>query len=222
MVAGATGEGKSDLMSGLVKRELQDPEANTSILEIGRPIEHVYDGLAGPTATITQQEIGRHLEDFADAIHFAVRGNYDHIVVTECRESETIVAAIQAAQKGHRVTLTLHGNSLFESIESAVSMCPANLRAEMTTSLAQALRLVVVQRLVWSTDETRTPVREILPCTPEIRRALTQQDAKSWPLNLEIFCKALRLDFGWSLKRALEEGRIAPEVFAKEMARVRE
>lgn len=222
IVSGATGSGKSTLAAGLQLHDLQDPDAHTVTGEFGSPIEFVFDGKEGPTARISQYEVPRDLLTFHDAIHFAMRGNFDHIVATECREAETMVAAIRAAQTGHRVTLTLHGNSIFETFESAVSMCPVAIRQEMTTALAQAVRLVVNQRLVWSTDGTRTPIREIMVCNPDIRRMLGQQDPKNWPLTMENMAKALRLDFGSSLKRALEEGRITPEEFAKQTAKLRE
>jgi defect-in-organelle-trafficking protein DotB len=220
--SGATGEGKSTTMASVVLRELQDPGAHVTIAEFGSPIEFVFDGKEGPSARISQYEIPRHLLTFSDAIHFAVRGNFKVIVVTECRDAETMVAAIRAAQTGHRVLLTLHGNSLFETFESAVSMCPVAIRQEMTTALAQAVRLVVNQRLVWSADGTRTPIREIMVCNPDIRRMLGQQEPKTWPLVMENMAKALRLDFGASLKRALDEGRITAAEFAKQIGKLRE
>jgi defect-in-organelle-trafficking protein DotB len=222
IVSGATGEGKSTTAASLILRALQDPEAHETIAEFGSPIEFVFDGKEGPTARISQYEVPRDLLTFSDAIHFAMRGNFKVIVVTECRDAETMVAAIRAAQTGHRVLLTLHGNSIFETFESAVSMCPVAIRQEMTTALAQAVRLVVNQRLVWSTDGTRTPVREIMVCNPDIRRMLGQQDPKNWPLTMENMSKALRLDFGSSLKRALADGRITPDEFARQIAKLRE
>lgn len=212
IVAGATGEGKSTLLSGMVLHKLLDPDSHRLILEYSEPIEYVFDGVSGPTSEITQIEIGRHLETFADGVRHAVRSAADDIVVGECRDAETMVAAINAAQANHAVYLTVHAGSIYETFQRIVSLCPMQTRAEMTTALAQAVRLVVNQRLVWSTDGTRTPIREWMVCDRETRRMLGQTDPRQWPAIMENFTRARQTGYANSIHRALGEGRITEAV----------
>lgn len=217
IIAGATGSGKSTLASGMTFHELNDPDSHSTILEYSAPIEHVYDGIRGPTSEITQIEIGRHLTSFSQGIRHAVRSNADIIVVGECRDAETMIAAINAAQADHRVLLTLHGGSIYETFQRAVSLCPMEVRSEMTVALAQAVRLVVNQRLVWSTDGTRTPIREWMVCHQSIRRMLGSTDPKSWPQIMDEMAQARQTDFATSIHRARDEGRISREIALKQL-----
>lgn len=217
IVAGASGHGKSTLLSGFTLHKLRDPDSHRLILTYEEPIEYVFDGVSGPTSEVTQIEIGRHLESFADGVRHAVRSNADDIVVGECRDAETMVAAINAAQANHAVYLTVHAGSIYETFDRAVSLCPMQIRSEMTTALAQAVRLVVNQRLIWSADGTRTPIREWMVCDRNIRRMLGQTEPKQWPAIMENMARARQTDYGSSIHRALAEGRITETVALKHL-----
>ena len=54
IIGGATGSGKSTLMSGMVLELLTRPDSHKAILEYSSPIEQVYDGIQGPTGEITR------------------------------------------------------------------------------------------------------------------------------------------------------------------------
>ena len=217
IVAGSTGSGKSTLLSGFILRKLQDPDSHRAIGEYSEPIEYVFDGCGGPTSEITQIEIGRHLETFADGVRHAVRSNFDDIVVGECRDAATMTAAIDAAQANHAVYLTVHAGSIYETFQRMVSLCPAAVRDEMTITLAQAVRLVVNQRLIWSADGTRTPIREWMVCDRETRRMLGGTPPKSWPIIMENQAKALKCSYSHSIHRALDETRITEAVALKHL-----
>ena len=118
--------------------------------------------------------------------------------------------------------LTLHGASIYESIQRLIGLCPVEMRSEMTTALAQALRLVINQRLVWSAGGTRTPIREWLECTQKIRRLLWSADPKTWPLMAEELAHARQTDFATSIRRAQEEGRITAETAMKHLKELAE
>ena len=90
-----------------------------------------------------------------------------------------------------------------------------------TTLMAALLKLEVLSWLLGNASLVLI-LGAVVIFQPEIRRMLGQQDPKDWPLSIEMMAKALRLDFGSSLKRALEGGRITTDEFAKQIAKIRE
>jgi len=141
-------------------------------------------------------------------------------IVGECRDAETMEAAIQAALTAHAVYTTIHAGTLGETVQRAVSLCPADQREAMTVALAQSLRLVVNQRLLWSTDGTRTPVREFLVVDRAVRRRLAEADPGTWPRLVEALAEERGTRFADSIRAALAEGRIAEDVAERELADV--
>ena len=59
-------------------------------------------------ASINQREIGHDTNDFLSALRAALRQDPDVILIGEMRDTETVRAAIQAAETGHLVLSTLH------------------------------------------------------------------------------------------------------------------
>ena len=148
IVSGGTGNGKSTTLAAMMRETIEDPDSHAAILEYAAPIEFVFDDINGPTATIEQSEIPRHLPSFAAGIRNAMRREPNVIVVGECRDGETMGAATNAALTAHAVYTTIHAGSVAESMQRIVSLCPPEERASLTVAIAQTMRLIVNQRLV--------------------------------------------------------------------------
>jgi defect-in-organelle-trafficking protein DotB len=91
---------------------------------------------------------------------------------------------------------------------------PAQLKDAMI-SCAQALRLVINQRLVKSTGGTWTPLREFLVCDAPYRRRLASARADDWP---QITAEAVEKEgqsYAKAIGIALAEGRIDEETAAQ-------
>ena len=114
IVSGGTGNGKSTTLAAMMRETIEDPQSHAAILEYAAPIEFVFDDINGPTATIEQSEIPRHLPSFAAGIRNAMRREPNVIVVGECRDGETMGAATNAALTAHAVYTTIHAGSVAE------------------------------------------------------------------------------------------------------------
>ena len=102
-VTGATGSGKSTLLSSIIRSIAENPESNRKILTYEAPIEFVYDSVEKISSIVSQSEIPRHLPSFAEGVRNALRRKPRLIMVGECRDAETISAALEAALTGHPV-----------------------------------------------------------------------------------------------------------------------
>ena len=213
LVAGGTGNGKSTLLAAMTRDMLEDPDSHRALLEYAAPTEFVFDDIRGISAMISQSEIPRHLPTFPAAIRNAMRRAPDVIIVGECRDGDTITAAVDAAITSHAVYTTIHAGRVAETMQRVVSLCPIAARTALTVALAQSLRLIVNQRLVPSADGRRTPLREFLVFDSELRRRFLDTYPDKWPALAQITVDAgvCGQSYGAATHQAHAEGRITEE-----------
>ena len=101
-----------------------DPEGHFDIVEGAAPVEFLLERVRGPSSTINQTEIPRDLPSFAAFVRGCMRREPTDIIVGECRDSETMDAAIQAAISGHVLTTTIHANDVALTMQRIASLCP--------------------------------------------------------------------------------------------------
>ncbi|WP_294532802.1 ATPase, T2SS/T4P/T4SS family [uncultured Rhodoblastus sp.] len=217
IVSGATGSGKSTLIGGMTMAKLMDPHGHHNIIECAEPIEFLLDRVRSPTSTITQSEIPRNLPSFDAFMEGAMRRQPTDIIVGECRKPEHMRATIHAAISGHATQTTLHAETISLTMQRVASLLPPDQMKDQMIALAQALRLVINQRLVPTPEGRWTPLREFLVCDAEFRRRLATASADDWP---QITIEALERTgqpYARTIEIALKEGRIDEE--AAEMVR---
>ena len=84
------------------------------------------------------------------------------ILIGEMRDTETVRAAIQAAETGHLVMSTLHTVDATETVNRVIDFFPPYQQKQVRLALAGTLRGIICQRLVPTVDGGRTPGLEIL------------------------------------------------------------
>ncbi len=213
LVAGGTGNGKSTLLAAMTRDMLEDPDSHRALLEYAAPTEFVFGDIRGISAMISQSEIPRHLPSFPAAIRNAMRRAPDVIIVGECRDGDTITAAVDAAITSHAVYTTIHAGRVAETMQRVVSLCPIAARTALTVALAQSLRLIVNQRLVPSADGRRTPLREFLVFDSELRRRFLDTDPDKWPALAQdtVDAGVCGQSYAAATRQALAEDRITGE-----------
>ena len=108
-----------------------NPDGNYDIVEGAAPVEFLLERVKGPTSTMNQTEIPRDLPTFAAFVRGAMRREPTDIIVGECRDSETMDAAIQAAISGHVLTTTIHANNVPLTMQRIASLCPPGERENL-------------------------------------------------------------------------------------------
>ncbi len=165
LVTGPTGSGKSTSLAAMVT------EINANyykhIVTIEDPIEFVHTDLNG---MITQRQIGSDTNSFQSALRTVMRQDPDVILVGEMRDSDTVVAALQAAETGHLVFSTLHTGDAIETLQRITDFFPPDQHVQVRTQFANSLRAVISQRLVPRREGTgRLAAIEVLIATPLIK-----------------------------------------------------
>lgn len=175
-VTGATGAGKSTLLASIIRELVEQKDSNRKVLTYEAPIEFVYDEIRVPSSVVSQSEIPRHLPSFAAGVRNALRRHPRLIMVGECRDPETIAAALEAALTGHPVYTTLHTSGVAETIRRLVTSFPAEERVGRSIDILETIRLCICQKLVPTVDGRRVALREYLIFNEETRDILLSKE----------------------------------------------
>ncbi|MCK6605451.1 MAG: PilT/PilU family type 4a pilus ATPase [Ignavibacteriaceae bacterium] len=167
LVTGITGSGKSATLDALV--DMHNETDNAHIIIIAAPIEFVH---RSSKCIIRHREVGRDVASFKDGVIQALRQDPDIIIIGEMRDPETIMAALEVADTGHKVFSTLHTSSAVESLDRIIAEVHPSEQERVRNRLADTLTAVVSQKLVPSIDGRRVLAKEVMLITPSIQAAI--------------------------------------------------
>ena len=171
LVTGPTGSGKTTTLAAMI--EHLNRKRLCHIVTIEDPIEVLF---ADDRASINQREVGNDTESFLSALRAALRQDPDVILIGEMRDTETVRAALQAAETGHLVLSTLHTVDATETVNRVIDFFPAQQQGQIRLTLARALRGIICQRLVPGVSRPLVPAHEILVNTGRIAERVADPD----------------------------------------------
>lgn len=167
LVTGVTGSGKSTTLDAIIEATNQLSEAHVIIL--GAPVEYVH---TSKRCLIRHREVGRDVRSFKEGTIQALRQDPDIIVIGEMRDPDTIMAALEVTDSGHKVFSTLHTSSAVESIDRIIAECPVEEQERVRHRLADVLRVVISQKLCPRIGGGRVLAKEVLLVTPSVKAAI--------------------------------------------------
>ncbi len=173
LLTGPTGCGKTSTLAALL--DLVNARRRDHIITIEDPVEYQH---TNRNSIVEQIEVGHDTPSFAHAVRAVLRQDPDVILVGEMRDSETMSAALTAAETGHLVLSSLHTNDTSQTISRILDIFPAGHQSQIRQQLSLALLAIVTQQLVPAADSAlRYPAVEILMATSAIRNLIrTGQD----------------------------------------------
>lgn len=167
LITGITGSGKSTTLDSIVDHHNKvDP---CHIIIIAAPIEYVH---TSNVSLIKHREVGRDVLSFKEGIIQGLRQDPDIVIVGEMRDPDTIMAALEITDTGHKVFSTLHTSSAVESIDRIIAECDPGEQERVRNRLADVLISVISQKLVPSLDGKRVLAKEVLLVTPSVTAAI--------------------------------------------------
>jgi twitching motility protein PilT len=170
LVTGPTGHGKSTTLASLIDRI--NTTRGCHIITVEDPIEYVHQN---KKAVIEQREVHADTLSFGNALKFVLRQDPDVILVGEMRDTETIAAALTAAETGHLVMATLHTNSAPQSIDRIIDSFPGHQQNQIKLQLSGTLLGIISQRLIPHKDgQSRVAAFEIMLGTPAVQSLIRE------------------------------------------------
>lgn len=167
LITGITGSGKSTTLDAVIDAHNKIDPAH--IVIIASPIEFVH---RSNVSIIKHREVGRDVVSFKDGVIQALRQDPDIIVIGEMRDPDTIMAALEVTDTGHKVFSTLHTSSAVESLDRIIAEVHPNEQERVRNRLADVLVSVISQKLVPSIDGKRVMAKEVLIVTPSVKAAI--------------------------------------------------
>ena len=167
LITGITGAGKSTTLDAIINAHNKVDPAH--IVIIASPIEYVHNS---NVSIIKHREVGRDVLTFKDGVIQSLRQDPDIIVIGEMRDPETILAALEVTDTGHKVFSTLHTSSAVESIDRIIAEINPTEQERVRNRLADVLIAIVSQKLVPSLDGKRVLAKEVLIVTPSVKAAI--------------------------------------------------
>lgn len=171
LIAGATGSGKTSLLSGALRAIVSEPNKNAHLVTIEDPVEFVYDDVACNKSVVSAIEIGDGCSTFEEGLRASLRMHPTHILVGEIRDAETAATCIAAARSGHKVFATLHTSSVPEVFSRWADFFPETGKRRAITDLAAVIDYAMYQTLEHN-DSGFGPVQESIDFTQFQRNEL--------------------------------------------------
>lgn len=191
IITGPTGSGKSTLLSSVIRKRVEEPDANEKVLEYSSPIEYVFDGIVMPSSTVFQSHAGRDIRPrgddqsqeaiFAHCVRNALRRKPTIIVIGEARDKATIEAVVDASLTGHLVFTTMHTIGVGETLRRMVMPFPDESRRSIALDIMESLRVICTQLLLDSTKGGKVGCREFMVFSRSVREEFLRHDIDEWP-----------------------------------------
>jgi len=148
LITGMTGSGKTTTLAMIIN--MLNQEGGNRIITIEDPVEYVFPAAAG--SIVTQREVGRDVQSFADGLKYGLRQDPDVILVGEIRDHATAQMALSAAETGHLVFSTLHTRDAKNAISRYTDLFPQTVQSEIRGQLSLSVRAIIAQHLLPAAD----------------------------------------------------------------------
>jgi twitching motility protein PilT len=206
LVVGPVGQGKTTTLSAMINTI--NEESSQHILTIEDPVEILY---TADKSIINQREIGSDAPDFPSALKAAFREDVNVLMIGEMRDSETMSAAVTAAETGHLVFATLHTNNASQSIDRIIDSFPANQQGQIRLQLASSLLGIFSQRLIPQISGGRVPAYELLINNKAVANLIREERVHEIDTIIETSSQEGMMDMNRCLIDLVQRGEISME-----------
>ncbi len=206
LITGVTGSGKSTTLDAIVDANNETSDGHVVI--IGKPIEYVH---ASKKCMIRHREVGVDVPTFKDGIVQALRQDPDIVVIGEMRDPETITAAMEITDSGHKVFSTLHTSSAVESIDRIIAEYATEEQDRVRQRLGDVLRCIVSQKLLPKRGGGRILAKEVMWMTPQATAAVKNGNTSEiYQMMWEGWSQG-QITLEQDLFRLMRQGHITPD-----------
>lgn len=204
LAVGPTGHGKSTTLAALV--DTINHQRAEHIVTIEDPIEYIF---TPDRSIIEQREVGFDTNDFHTALRSMFRQDVNVAMIGEMRDSETMAAAVTAAETGHLIFSSLHTNNASQTIDRIIDSFSAHQHQQIRAQLAGSLLGVFSQRLIPRISGGLIPAYELLIANEASRNLIREGKNYEIDLVIETGAEAGMVSFNRSLADLVRRGEIS-------------
>lgn len=207
LITGVTGSGKSTTLDSII--DWHNDNVRAHVVNIAAPLEYVHHS---KKCIIRQREVGKDVRTFQEGVIQALRQDLDVMIIGEMRDPETIMAALEVTDTGHKVFSTLHTSSAVESLDRIIAEVDEREQERVRYRLADVLTAVISQKLVPSLDGRLVLAKEVLVVTPNVRAAIKNNNTGEIYLMINQGATLGMITMEQDLKRLYQENVISLEM----------
>lgn len=206
LITGITGSGKSTTLDSIVDFHNKFDPAHVII--IAAPVEYVH---SSNFCLVKHREVGRDVLSFKEGVIQSLRQDPDIIIIGEMRDPDTIMAALEVTDTGHKVFSTLHTSSATESLERIIAEVNPTEQERVRNRLADVLVSVVSQKLVPTLDNKIILAKETMIVTPSVKAAIKNNNLSEIYMMINQGGNLGMITMEQDLKRLYDQKRISLE-----------
>lgn len=207
LVTGPTGSGKTTTLASLIN--VINRTRNAHIITIEDPIEYTHKNI---NSIVEQRELNADTLSFSTALKSALRQDPDVILLGEMRDTETMSAALTAAETGHLVFATIHTNNAPQTVDRIVDSFPSSQQNQIKLQLSGCILGIVSQRLLRTVDgESRVGAFEVMVGTAPVKALIREGKTHQLQSAIETGFKDGMLTMDYSLDYLYEKGIVSYE-----------
>jgi twitching motility protein PilU len=204
---GGTGCGKTTSMAAMLDH--RNSARAEHIVTIEDPIEYFH---RHKQSLVDQREVGVDTESYEVALKNTLRQAPNVILIGECRDRDTMEAAINFSETGHLCLTTLHANNADQAFDRIVNFFPEEKRAQVLMDLSFNMKAFISQRLLPREDQPGLiPAVEVLLNTPLMAELIFQGRVKELKPLMARSSEQGLITFDDALFKLYEAGRISYE-----------
>jgi twitching motility protein PilT len=208
LIVGPTGCGKTTTIASMI--DYINRTRSCHIVTIEDPIEYLFKD---EKAIVSQRAIGIDVKDFNEALRYLMRQDPDVVLIGEMRDSETVTAAMRAAETGHLVFGTMHSANAPQAVQRLLDLFPQNERDLVRQAFALTIKAIVCQILLPSVrkDIDRVPAVEILLGNSSVKKFISEGREADLTSVIKNCVNEGMQDFTHSLCTLINDGSIEPK-----------
>jgi twitching motility protein PilT len=206
LITGITGSGKSTTLDSIVDFHNKFDPAHVII--IAAPVEYVH---SSNFCLVKHREVGRDVLSFKEGVIQSLRQDPDIIIIGEMRDPDTIMAALEVTDTGHKVFSTLHTSSATESLERIIAEVNPTEQERVRNRLADVLVSVVSQKLVPTLDGKVVLAKEVMMVIPSVKAAIKNNNLSEIYMMINQGGNMGMITMEQDLKRLYDQKRISLE-----------
>ena len=195
LITGITGSGKSTTLDSIVDFHNKFDPAHVII--IAAPVEYVH---SSNFCLVKHREVGRDVLSFKEGVIQSLR-----------QDPDTIMAALEVTDTGHKVFSTLHTSSATESLERIIAEVNPTEQERVRNRLADVLVSVVSQKLVPTLDGKVVLAKEVMMVIPSVKAAIKNNNLSEIYMMINQGGNMGMITMEQDLKRLYDQKRISLE-----------
>lgn len=205
LISGVTGAGKTTTLNAILN--YMNENFSYNIITLEDPVEFTHKR---KKSSISQREVGRDVDSFAEGLKHVFRQDPDVIAIGEIRTVDTFRAAIEGAASGHLVLTTIHSSDTMDALDRIVNAFESQEQTYLRLQLTNVIRAIISQRLIPLKDNKGClPATEIMFGTLQLKKLLVSGNSQEARFLIEKGGAYGMHTFDQDLLRMLEAGLIS-------------